>query len=181
MKCPSCNKFATYSTDQEPEVELESTGNEDGVEVHGTVHIVLLSECCGDELKESEFELSEEIDAEVIRTEIGKVLAENLSRDLTPDELELIAAMDLSTIEWNEPDVDDCYIEENRQATIQKTLKNGTVKTIQIKPRYQKTFYGYYLSGNVVGNVKLDGHELEISMPFDAKDEIQASSMDEMV
>ena len=42
MKCPSCNKFATYSTDQEPEVELESTGNEDGVEVHGTVHIVLL-------------------------------------------------------------------------------------------------------------------------------------------
>ena len=51
MKCPSCSKFATYGLDTEPEVELESTSNEDGVEVHGTVHIVLTSECCGDELK----------------------------------------------------------------------------------------------------------------------------------
>ena len=125
--------------------------------------------------------MSVEIDAEVIRTEIGKVLAENLDRQLTPEELILIADMDLSEIEWNEPDTDNSQIEETRQATIQKTLKDGTVKTTHIKPRYQKTFYGFSLNGTVVGNVKLDGHELEISMPFEAEDSIQVSSMDEMV
>jgi hypothetical protein len=87
MICPSCNKFAAYDTSNEPEVDLSveselgsktvftEPGVGDEVEdpdkavatITGTVHIYLTSECCGDELKEANFDLEQEL--EVTRAE----------------------------------------------------------------------------------------------------------------
>lgn len=59
MRCPSCNKMASYDTGTEPEVELDDPQFDketSTVTVNGTSRIVLTSECCGEELKAADFE-----------------------------------------------------------------------------------------------------------------------------
>ena len=63
MRCPECGKMAAYSVADSPEsnLELETIAEENSVsvQVNGTVKVTLNSECCGSELKEFEFELSD--------------------------------------------------------------------------------------------------------------------------
>lgn len=58
MKCPDCNKFASYD---EPEAEINSSEISDGeVSVEGTV--TLRSACCNYDLKEWNFTLTLSVD-----------------------------------------------------------------------------------------------------------------------
>lgn len=60
MLCPSCNKFAAYSTDAEPEFDMEASPDGTSLMITGTCRICLTSECCGDELKEAQFDIEHE-------------------------------------------------------------------------------------------------------------------------
>lgn len=194
MKCPSCNKFAGYDTGTEPEVELESTGDGAGVEVHGTVRIVLTSECCGDELKESTFEVSEVFDGEAVLDAIMTAAETLAGEDPEIEKLDFERGdIDLASIDWDEPSPGDFQVTDETQATVQKTLKNGTVKTVHIKPRYQKRFFGFEGTCSVDGSIDLPficreeegedtrkGCSLTFSLSFDPSDKIQASYMDEL-
>jgi hypothetical protein len=112
MICPSCNKFATQSTDTEPELDLDV---DDTGTVTGTARIVITSECCGDELKEAVFDV--EID-----------LSEQCKRHIWEGhELNLEETAEVT---------------ERYETTITRTLKSGKVVTKAIPPRYQKHYYG---------------------------------------
>lgn len=54
MKCPGCNKMASY---EDPEVEDSQTEVEEGGNVQVTGRVILRSACCSEELKEWQFEL----------------------------------------------------------------------------------------------------------------------------
>lgn len=78
MRCPSCSKFATYGLDSEPEFSLTLETTREGSDadtpkpntahaaLSGDVRIVLTAECCGDELKETTFDVNES-DIELIK------------------------------------------------------------------------------------------------------------------
>ena len=57
MRCPQCNKFVALSSETEPEAELECDDNS----VSGTVRIVLTCEECGEEMKQAEFDVQEDV------------------------------------------------------------------------------------------------------------------------
>jgi hypothetical protein len=172
MLCPSCNKFAAFSTDNEPEVEVEvdevslgtlddngEPGKEDPdtatARVSGTCRIVLTSECCGDDMKESNFDISD-VDIEVTR-------AEGCTCDLT--ELEA---------EYDSAEITDRN--ESEKVTIAKRGPNKGKEVRKTIPyRYQKRFYGASVDITVkCGCGKTSGEATWT-------DEIQASGMDELV
>lgn len=59
-RCPDCNKFVSYDTDQEPEVDVDI--DEDG-QVTGTVRIFDACAECGTELRETTIDISEDMSA----------------------------------------------------------------------------------------------------------------------
>lgn len=71
LRCPSCNKFAALSADNEPEVEMDDPTYDketNTVNVTGNVRIVITAECCGDELKETTFDVDAAIELPKERT-----------------------------------------------------------------------------------------------------------------
>jgi hypothetical protein len=138
MICPGCNKFPAFSTDTEPECEpeieaetmLKSGGpglpevedpNRVSYTVSGTCRIVLTSECCGEECKESTFDI--EIEGELER-------AAECVCDLTELDVEV------ESIEMTERQ------EAFRASTIKSGPNKGQIKQTPIAFRYQKRFYG---------------------------------------
>lgn len=175
MLCPSCNKFCAFSTDNEPEADLniESTlatvadANSDDkskeiddpdnaiASITGSVRIVLTSECCGDEMKESTFDISD-LDVEITR-------AEGCACDLT--------SLD---VESSSSEITDRTA--NTKVTIAKRGPNKGQQVIKhIPSRYAKRFYGC----SVEIEVSCKCGKTTSSATF--TDEVQASGMDEMV
>jgi hypothetical protein len=151
MRCPSCNKFATYSLDGEPEVDLDADDVTVECQITGTCRIVLTSECCGDDLKEASMDIDQT--CYVTREADCKC-------DLT----------DTLTVESS-----GAVITERRETSMTKTLKDGTVRVRQIPYRYQKQYYGATVDltvtcacGKTVANVQWS-------------DDVPASGMDELV
>jgi hypothetical protein len=166
MLCPSCNKFASYDTGNEPEVEVEVS--DDG-EVSGSVTIALHSQCCGDELKGASFDVNESISLDDVEDELkdqAKEAGIELPKELAWSDVTVDSEFDVSSVE----------ITERRETT--KTDKKG--KIIYIKARYQKTFYGFQLNGNVVVNYTKDDKVLTVRVPLELADDMQASSLDEL-
>ena len=58
MRCPDCNKFVSFDTDNDPEVD--SVDYQSG-EVTASVRIVNVCAECGTEMKEATLELSEDV------------------------------------------------------------------------------------------------------------------------
>lgn len=165
MLCPSCNKFATYDTSTDPEVEVDYSDEH----VTGTVRIVLTSECCGDELKEFAFDIDEDFSEELsaaVRSELG--LGESDDVDLS---------------EWDvSVDADGEEVTANQERYRAKTLKNGAVKQVPIPSRYARTFYGFSLTLTVTAVLDAgNGQTFKVAVTRDVSDEVQASSMDELV
>ncbi len=154
MKCPSCNKFAAYDTSAEPEVDLEV---DEGAEVTGTVHIVLTSECCGDELKEAHFDVDVE------------------AKDHFPECFNPDGDEEGELKEGHEFSVDASgKITDRSETTSKRTRKDGTVVERPIPFRYQKRFFGF--TGTVTVQC-LCGAQADLEI----EDEVQASAMDELV
>lgn len=63
MRCPVCNKFASYDDGTEPEVDVDL--RDDG-SFTGQVRIVLTHDECGTELKEASFEFEGQVPPEVL-------------------------------------------------------------------------------------------------------------------
>lgn len=171
MRCPSCNKFAAFDTSGDPEVdlEIERTENEDAgdgedaeagmdkatdirVVVVGSVRICLTSECCGDEMKESNFDIEEEL-------ELSR--GEGCTCDLSE-----------CTVSTSESITDR---NETETVTIAKRGPNkGQEVRKPIAPRYQKRFYGAEVEIEVTCPCGKSSAESKWS------DEVPASGMDEL-
>lgn len=54
-RCNSCSKLCALET-QEPEVDFDHEVTEDGITVRATVRLARASECCGEEVKEANFD-----------------------------------------------------------------------------------------------------------------------------
>lgn len=116
MRCPECNKFASYDDSTDPEVDsldVDQDGN-----ITGSVRIVLTCAEDSTELKEATFDL----DAHVSDTfaEAHKGEGHELSVD------------------------DDGFSLSSRQETeSRRTKKDGTVVVKPIPFRYRRTYYGF--------------------------------------
>lgn len=166
MKCPSCNRFAAYDTGEEPEVNVEvesellkmtGVGEDEKNDpdratamVSGDCRIVLKAECCGEELKEANFEISD-VELEIAR-------AEGCTCDLT----------DLSVEASGE-------ISDRNEMQSKRTKKDGTVVVKAVPYRYQKRFFGAQLT------IEVSCECGKTTATEDWADEVQASSMDELV
>lgn len=172
MRCPSCNKFPSLETDTEPEVDVEVSEadyaplseaeppegralntNLVRFRVSGSCRIALTSSCCGDEVKESNFDIDAESEME---------RAEGCTCDLTELEAEMSSAM----------------ITDRSESQTKRIAKRGPNKgqevTRQIPYRYQKRFYG----AEVEIEVKCECGKTSDTVTF--SDEVSASGMDEM-
>jgi hypothetical protein len=170
MKCPSCNKFAALDSSAEPEVNLDveseldiqegegpeserpSNVNKATATVSGNVRIVLTSECCGDEMKETTFDV--DVSCELER-------AEGCECELT--ELSVEASAETTDRQ-----------ESSKPKTYVRGPKKGQTVQVPIPYRFQKRFYGASLEITVsctCGNTK---------ETVSWADECQASHMDEM-
>lgn len=60
MRCNDCNKFVSFDTESDPEIDLavDNSGH-----VTGTVRIVNTCQDCGSELKETTFDVDVDVDA----------------------------------------------------------------------------------------------------------------------
>jgi hypothetical protein len=159
MRCPSCNKFATYDTSNEPEFSLDATYDQEPeaptkgiVQVSGSCRLVLTAECCGDELKEANFDLD-------VHVSVQK----------SPE-----CTCEADTYSDFEAECEDAEITDRSEHQKTRTLKDGTVKVTPIPYRYQRRFYG--VAGTIV--VRCGCGKTEATESF--SDEIQASSMDEL-
>lgn len=162
MICPSCNKFAAQSCDGDPEVDLELSDTS----ITGTVRVVVTSECCGDELKEANFEVDEDLtDAieEALRTAIT-------AAGLTPPE-EFDLDADGVEITMDDPDVSNAE-------RYQTTDRHG--KPIK-KARYQTHYYGYDAAATVNVVYPYQGAIINATVSHSWSDEVPASGMDELV
>lgn len=189
MRCPSCNKFATNDTSTEPEVQIDDNNqdpNTGELEVTGNVRIVLTSECCGDELSEFTFDISEAVDEEEIREAIREAIR-NLPTNGTAPQVLTPADADnvrLEQIDWDEAEL---YCGEVTQDTerVKRTIrKDGTLKETRVNPRYARTYYGAEGQISIVGRVNVDAaadsstHTVEVHLTRDWSDKVQASSME---
>jgi len=178
-RCPSCLKFAAYDVSaNEPEADLQFENEA----ITGSVHCVLSSECCGDELKSADFDIDHSITLEDI---ISRLKATAAEKEITlPEGFESWTFEDhLSTDESVEFSGE---ITERRETT--KTTAKGVVKTIP--PRYQKTFYGFEGMAEFTVTAKwqvlkdtdktLEIKTLDVKIEESISDEMQASSWDEM-
>jgi hypothetical protein len=123
MRCPQCNKFASYEDPPEVEIEDEQI-NDDVLQI--TARLVLKSACCGEELKDNEFQFDLPIDHVCEAPEDGE------------DQFEI--------------DSTDGEGTSRIEATKEKRLKDGTIKIVKIPYRFQRTFYGLTVTAVVSCN-----------------------------
>jgi len=118
MRCPDCNKFASYDDSTEPELD-ELNVNQDG-DVTSRVRVVLTHDECGTELKEYTFDL--EVDAQVFTNTAG------------------------DTFDLESHQGEGHGIEVESDGDIELTSRTETVNARTgrpVNPRYARTFYGY--------------------------------------
>ena len=158
MICPGCSKFPAFDASGEPELDLDvqfDKGNVAGkgeaavaaVVVTGTARIVLTSECCGEECKETTF------DVEI--------------------ELVLPSPRPCECVEFHVSS-ESAEITDRSQATSRRTKKDGTVVEKAIPYRYQKRFYGVHVEVEVTcacDKTKLEG-QFEDDVQASSMDEI---------
>jgi hypothetical protein len=189
MRCPSCNKFATNDTSQEPEVTIDGN-NQDAetgeLEVTGNVRIVITSECCGDELADCTFDVSEVFDEDEIREAIRTAIRNLADNGVTP--LTLVPAdalhVRLKEIDWDEAELDCGEVTQDTESVKLTVRKDGTVKETRVNPRYARTYYGAEGQISIVGRVNVDAildgstKTVEVHLTRDWSDKVQASGME---
>lgn len=187
MICPSCNKFAANSTDQEPEIELQCESGH----VTGTVRIVLTSECCGEELKEANFDVDVDLEEEILDAIVAKVTEakEKIKRediDLSDQTKRKVIVNGKLEEKVTSFEIEDETGEVSDRSVTQKTRiikrgpHKGETKTTPIPYRYQRRFYGAAVNFTVKVEFPYKKKLYEVEVHHDWKDEVQASGMDEL-
>lgn len=179
MRCPGCNKFPSFDTSNEPEVDLSVEDSGGAVNVTGTVRIVLTSECCSEECKDATFDVEEDITKAIHAAIVAaaKVAKAGIEKYKTGYDFADLPAGD--SIEYEAEGTSE--ISERSESTKTRTLKNGTVKVTHIPFRYQRRYYGHDTSYTVNADCKIGGKQFKAVYEGHCADDIQASSMDELV
>ena len=164
--CPGCNKFPAYDMSSEPEVEVEvqiECLDDKAMEkqyrghITGSVRIVLTSECCSEEIKESTF-------------------------DIDIEDVDVAKAKDCECEDWTEnADVEGegGEISDRSETHSTRIAKRGPDKGKEVRTpipyRYQKRYYGASVPlvincacGKQIGEAHFE-------------DECRAGAMDELV
>lgn len=155
-RCPSCNKFASYQGDEEPEVDsLEY--DPAASTITGQVRCVKLSSCCSEEVKEMTFDLEIEVDESDIRVALAK-------SGCAPED---------ERIDWRVEDDGFTATEESKT-----TDRHGKKIT---SPRYWTMLYGYVGSVTLSAHLpdEYDGDDVTIGS-YEANDNAPASSFDDL-
>jgi hypothetical protein len=140
MRCPDCAKFVGYDTEQEPELESEQVDGTlaDGYTFSASVRRVLACAECGNELKESSFDIEIELKSEELKAKCPKA-------DEDADGAHTLEVTDYSV-----------------SATERTETKDRHGKPIK-SARYMKTFYGFEGEATVT----CEGCELEEIVHFE--------------
>ena len=151
--CQSCNKFASYDESHEPEMDSMEEPDIDSEQILGNVRVCLASECCGDEMKEYNFE---------VEYDIGPEIATFRKDNKLSDKAEIEGELSLES-----------------QMTARQETKDRNGKVIK-NYRYMKTFYGFSVNGTMKLSAKkgTKSFETEVEVAFD--DEVQASCFEEL-
>jgi hypothetical protein len=177
MRCPDCNKFVSFEQG-EPEAELEASG----ASLTGTIRIVLTCQECSTELKESTFDVEQDLQDDAESAIIAALSGLTPSVTATDEERQ---AWDAT--EWDyEAEEESTEMTDRRETVSRKTLKSGKVVERPIKFQYQKQFYGYEAQVKVTvtaAGLKAGGQTQDVTADFTVilSDETQASGMEEMV
>ena len=155
MVCPSCNKFPSFDIS---EPELDSLECEGGV-VTGSVRLALTTQCCGDEVKESTFEIDLDLSDQIL----DKLKAAGIENpDLDGENVEFEVTSESAN-------GDDRYENKDRHGKPIKSM------------RYMKHFYCVTVGVTVKCTYPVkDADSVEVEVDGTWNDEIQASAMDEM-
>lgn len=150
MRCPDCNKFVPYNTEEEPEVDSEEVS-----ETTFTCSIRRGLTCgeCGTDLKENTFEVEKDF-ADQIDKEHAKCTKDDDGNDAEGE---------------HEFEVEEVTVEPT--TGVIDTDRNG--KKIK-SARYMKTTYGFE------GNVVIKCSKCEHTIEFEISDEESASSFEEL-
>lgn len=174
MRCPSCSKFPAFDTSSEPEVELDDPSVEleekdktkGTAQVNGTVRIVLTSECCGEECKETTF------DVDISDVAVQKVPAKS---NKNPDGCTCSEDdwADSITAEATSSEITD-RSETSKAKTYKVGPKKGQTVQVPIPYRYQRRYYG------AEAHIELTCACGKTVGEADWQDEVQASGMEEL-
>lgn len=156
MRCPSCNKFPSFEI-SDPEVDIDL----DGPHVTGNVRLPITTSCCGEEVKEGNFEIDIDLESEFIDAlkAAGVPEPEN-GFDFAEAEFE---------VESDDCGWDDRYADKDQKG---KPITNY---------RYRKHYYGIHLTVTASCKYPHDGGTVDVSVEATHDDEVQASGMDELV
>ena len=151
--CQSCNKFASYDDSHEPELESMEEPDIESEQIVGNVRVCLASACCGDEMKEYNFEVEHDIASEIAAFRKEHKLADD---DEIEGELSLEAEM---------------TSRQQREDRNGKQIKNS---------RYMKTFYGFSASGTMKLRAEKGKKQVETEVEVAFDDDVQASYFEEL-
>jgi hypothetical protein len=130
---------------EEPDIESE--------QIVGNVRVCLASECCGDEMKEYNFEVEHDLASEIAAFRKEHKLSDD---DEIEGELSLEAEM-----------------------TSRRETKDRNGKPIK-SARYMKTFYGFSASGTMTLRAEKGKKQVETEIEVAFDDDVQASSFEEL-
>ena len=161
MRCPDCNKFVSFDTEQDPELNLDF---DDEGRITGDARIVNACAECSTELKEHTFDVDSEDLVSVLEDHRDEVIAKLVADGMDKAEAEQQAQAD-HIIESIDDDGG------SRTERTQDKDRNG--KPIK-RARYAKHFYGF--EATVTATCKC-GEQFTTTVA----DEVQGSGMEEMV
>lgn len=168
MRCPDCNKFVSFDSEQEPELDL--TVDDEGV-VTGTARIVNCCEQCGQELKEATLDVEIDLSADFM-AHIDDVLLR------THKKLMNVTAEARKAVEReHRPEL----LSEEGSRTDRTQTKDRHGRPIK-RSRYMRRYYGADVTvtvGCTTCSDRKTGGSFELTGTESV--EVQASGMDELV
>jgi len=151
-RCQQCGNFASYDDSFEPEAD-DLEVDVDSEQIVGTVRVALVSECCGDEMKDYTFDVEHDITSEVIAFREKHKLSDKV---LIESELSLDTEM---------------TTRRQRNDRHGKPIKHS---------RYSRTYYGFNSSGTMTLCAAKGKKTIKEEINVSFNDETQASFFEEL-
>jgi|SRR5581483_9271246 len=157
MRCPNCNKFPAFDI-QEPEEDLQVEAGH----VTGTVRLVLDTQCCGDEAKETTFDVDVDLSSDIKDAFVAAGVESPDLDDLSSD----VFSFDVEA--------------DGKEGDERMENKTRTGKPIT-NYRYMKKFYVARMEISVTGTYTPEkGEPVVVTVTNNWEDECQASGMEEL-
>lgn len=139
MRCPDCNKFASFDTETDPEINVEVA--EDG-QITGDVRIVNTCAECSTELKEATLDVDDDGIASQLEDHRAAMVAAKLAEIESSGGAIAQRTAEAVRIEVEDEHKIESGDSDSGQRTDRFETKTRTGKPIK-NPRYQKHLYGF--------------------------------------